>query len=97
MERPNPWTLLLEPKLNQRTDHALLLYISAMNVPDPEPFLKRLEVVWIWQLKNTTKPFHEVCVIETVDHSDNNKSREFVLDRVYDSDHVSDPLENVEV
>jgi hypothetical protein len=68
-----------------------------MNVPDPQNVLDRLEVVWMWQLKKNEVPFHEVCIIETVDLLDKNKRRGFVLDRVYEPDPSVVPNEIAEV
>jgi len=80
---PNPWTLLLERTLKESTSITLHLYTTAAErVSDPDSLLKRLEVVWIWQLKHKGSPFHEFFVIETVDPEHGNKVRQLILERV---------------
>jgi hypothetical protein len=83
MMDPNPWTLLLDRTLKESTSITLHLYTTAAEkVADPDSLLKRLDVVWIWQLKNEWSPFHEFFVIETVDPENANKIRPFILERV---------------
>jgi len=80
---PNPWNLLLKQTLCKPTDNTLHLYTSALEkVADPQSFVDRLDVAWVWQLKAEEKPFHEVAIVETEDRLAKNETRSFVLDCV---------------
>lgn len=81
---PNPWDILVRRTLNESTDTTLLLYLDAAKKrSDPNSLLDSLVVVWMWQLKQDSTPFHEVSVIETNDPSHGNKTRFFILERIY--------------
>jgi hypothetical protein len=95
---PNPWNLLLKRTLCEPTDNTLHLYTSASEkVADPQSFVDRLDVAWVWQLKAEEKPFHEVAIVETEDRLAKNETRSFVLDRVYHPDGRIDRTEVTEV
>jgi len=95
---PNPWNLLLERTLSQSTYITLHLYTSAAEkVSDPESLLNRLDVVWMWQLKQEVAPFHEVSVVEMKDSAQRNEIRRFILERVYHADGRIVPTEVTEV
>ncbi len=95
---PNPWTLLLERTLSQSTAHTLHLYTSAAStVTDPESVLERLDVVWLWQIKQCGSPYHEFFVIETVDPLHRNEIRRFILERVLHANLPNNYTEDTEV
>lgn len=95
---PNPWNLLLERTLSQSTSITLHLYTSAAEkVSNPESLLDRLDVVWMWQLKQDVAPFHEISIVETKDSTQRNEIRRFILERVYLADGRIVPTEVTEV
>ncbi len=95
---PQPWDLLLERILSMSTANTLHLYASAAEkVSNPESLLDRLDVVWMWQLKQEVAPFHEVSVAETVDPLQKNEIRRFILERIYHADGRIDCTEVTEV
>ena len=95
---PQPWDLLLERILSMSTANTLHLYASAAEkVSNPESLLDRLDVVWMWQLKQEVAPFHKVSVAETVDPLQKNEIRRFILERIYHADGRIDCTEVTEV
>ena len=95
---PKPWDMLLKRTYSEQTDATLFFFTSAAeNVSDPASVLDRLVVVWMWQLKAESPPFHELCIAETEDILHGNKTRRFILERVYRPDLRIDRTEVTEV
>jgi hypothetical protein len=93
---PN-WQIVLKRTLSSPTDSIFQHYITAAKeAADPQSLVDRLDVVWVWQIKEDLQPFHEAAVVETEDRLD-NKIRAFVLDRVYRADGTIECAEVTEV
>jgi len=95
----NPWTLLFKRTFSEPTDTTLYIYASAAEkVADPQSAVDRLDVVWVWQLKDDKGgPYHEVAIVETEDRQAKKERRCFVLERVYHRDGRIDRTEVTEV
>jgi len=95
---PN-WQIVLKRTLSSPTDSIFQHYITAAKeAADPQSLVDRLDVVWVWQLKDDKGgPYHEVAIVETEDRQAKKERRCFVLERVYHRDGRIDRTEVTEV